>query len=144
MKKYISLIIIFVLVIGIIALCVAYANLNESQKYRQQSIDTFFHGRLSLLHNNLAKDCTSEDFDLSYHNAQNTEYARDAFSLISITSYSDNEYLYKILHTLYNWSVDEVLYEHASFEFLSDFGKLLLKLDDEDLSKEFYNKYILD
>ena len=144
MKKYISLIIIFVLVVGIVTLSVAYANLNESKEYQQKSIDTFFHGRLSLLHNNLAKDCTHEDFNLSYHNAQNTEYARTAFSLISITSYSDNEYLYKILHNLYNWSVDEVLYERASIEFLSDFGRLLLNLDDEELSKEFYNKYILD
>lgn len=106
------------------------ANEREEHNYLKRTADSIFKSNFSQLCNNLNQSETEEI------NTENKKYSYLCFSVLSLTSFSDNIELNKIVHALYDLGERNLLYKRLDKTTVSDLNKLSRNLEDDTLINE--------
>lgn len=131
MKKRNGLLLGFVAIIFIcIILIVVGINEHTQKNYLLKTADNIFESNFAKLCDNLNAQESEET------NAENKKYSYLCFSVFGLTSYSDNEEMNKIVHTLYDLSDRSSLYSELSQTTVSALNKLSRDLKDNELISE--------
>ncbi len=91
--------------------------------------DDIFQSNFSLLCNNLNEQESEEA------NEENEKHAYICFSILNLTSFSENEAMNKLVHRLYDLSEEKELYTELTKTQIEKLNRLSHNLQDEKLLK---------
>ena len=124
-----------IVIIGalLVVLIVVHIKTVSEKEFYCDNIDTIFTSSFAQLCNNM----NIEPMDLEEESelyAENIKYSYLCCSLFSLTSYSENDDLNKIVHALYDMSEKNVLYENLNPLTAENLNRLCLNMNDKDLA----------
>lgn len=110
-----------------VILLVIQTNEKSEIKEKLNRADDIFQSNFSLLCSNLNEQETAET------NEENIKHAYVCFSILKLTSFSENEAMNKVIHSLYDLSEKKALYTELNETVKQDLNKLCQNLQDEKL-----------
>ena len=115
----------------IVSVCVILLVIQTKEKSeikdKLSRADAIFQSSFSQLCNNLNEQETAETDE------ENIKYAYVCFSILKLTSFSENEAMNKVVHRLYDLSERKALYEELNETVKNDLNKLCQNMQDEKL-----------